>query len=374
MSQSSARHLALIEGSKEQRDKYIGKVDILNRVKELSLLPDGEHSTLEKVAEYYNVDVEVIRKLSQRHREELSTDGLQVLSKESLSQFKKVISRHGVQIKARAYLTVIPRRAILRIGMLLTESPIAEQVRIYLLNIEDQATNEQRSNAVIKSADWDTTTDEFLLNTVTAFVHTEKTLGQAFQRVAEFTGLTKNKIHARWYQNLKGKYDSKTLELIANNRGILLKKDEVNESKKIDDINLLEMKNWFESSMTHRIKEIAENLSHKEAEWATRNQELTSKLDAQRVEIEFLKKHIIQSEQIIEAFQSSDKMKDELLAEKDKRLIKLSKEVKEMKKRIEAASLLFDTKATIRELNGESEVKRPRKAFKMDKNGNLNKL
>lgn len=374
MPQASARHLALIEGSKDQRDKYIDRVEVLNKIKELSLLPDNEYTTTEKVSEYYECDIMTVRKVMDRHGEELAKDGVKVITKEELANFKEKIRRQGVSLSARRHLAIIPRRAVLRIGMLLTESPIAEKVRTYLLNIEDQATNEQRSNAVNKSADWDTTTDEFLLNTVTAFVHTEKTLGQAFQRVAEFTGLTKNKIHARWYQNLKGKYDSKTLELIANNRGILHKKDEVNESKKIDDINLLEMKNWFESSMTHRIKEIAENLSHKEAEWATRNQELTSKLDAQRVEIEFLKKHIIQSEQIIEAFQSSDKMKDELLAEKDKRLIKLSKEVKEMKKRIEAASLLFDTKATIRELNGESEVKRPRKAFKMDKNGNLNKL
>ncbi|XOS93123.1 hypothetical protein ACLMAB_05640 [Brevibacillus laterosporus] len=374
MSQASARHLELIEGSKDQRDKYIGRVDILNCVKELSLLPDGEHSTLEKVAEYYNVDVEVIRKLSQRHREELSTDGLQVLSKEGLSQFKKVISGHGVQIKARAYLTVIPRRAILRIGMLLTDSPVAEQVRTYLLNIEDQATKEQKNSAVIKSADWDAATDELLLNTVTAFAHTEKTLGQAFNKVVELTGLTKNKIHARWYQNLKDKCDSRTLELITNNRGFLLKKDEVNENKKIYNSNLLELKNWFENSMTHQIKEIAENLSHKEAEWVSRNQELTSILDAQRVEIEFLKRHIIQSEQTIEALQKSDKMKDELIAEKEKRLNKLLKETKDMKKRIEAASLLFDTKATVREINGESEFKRPTKTFKMDKNGNLNKL
>ncbi|MED1789044.1 hypothetical protein P4V47_16390 [Brevibacillus laterosporus] len=374
MPQASARHLALIEGSKDQRDKYIDRVEVLNKIKELSLLPDNEYTTTEKVSEYYECDIMTVRKVMDRHGEELAKDGVKVITKEELANFKEKIRRQGVSLSARRHLAIIPRRAVLRIGMLLTESPIAEKVRTYLLNIEDQATNEQRSNAVNKSADWDTTTDEFLLNTVIAFVHTEKTLGQAFQRVAEFTGLTKNKIHARWYQNLKGKYDSKTLELIANNRGILLKKDEVNESKKTDDINLLEMKNWFESSMTHRIKEIAENLFHKEAEWVSRNQELTSKLDAQRVEIEFLKKHIIQSEQIIEAFQSSDKMKDELLAEKDKRLIKLSKEVKEMKKRIEAASLLFDTKATIRELNGESEVKRPRKAFKMDKNGNLNKL
>lgn len=166
MTQINARHLDLIEGSKDQRDRYIGRVDILNRVKELSLLPDDEHSTLEKVAEYYNVDVEVIRKISQRHRDELSTDGLKFLSKKSLIQFKKVISGHGVQIKAKAYLTVIPRRAILRIGMLLTDSPIAEQVRTYLLNIEEQAIDDQKRNA-IKSLNWDETKDELLINTVT---------------------------------------------------------------------------------------------------------------------------------------------------------------------------------------------------------------
>ncbi|MGG0793801.1 hypothetical protein ABE137_07320 [Brevibacillus laterosporus] len=374
MSQASARHLALIEGSKDQRDKYIGRVEVLNKVKELSLLPDNEYTTTEKVSEYYECDIMTIRKVMDRHGEELAKDGVKVITKEELANFKEKIRRQGVSLSAKRHLAIIPRRAVLRIGMLLTDSPIAEQVRTYLLNVEDQATSEQKDNAVNKSSDWDITTDELLLNTVTAYAHTEKTLGQAFNKVAEVTGLTKSKIHGRWYQNLKGKCDSKTLELIISNRGVLLKKDEESKNKITNEINLLEMKNWFESSLSQRIKEIAENISHKEAEWVSRIQELTAITEAQRVEIEFLKKQAIQSDQTIEALYSTDKMKDELLAEKDKRIIKLSKEAKEMKKRIEAVSLLFDTKATIREINGESEIKRPRKAFKMDKNGNLNRL
>ncbi|MFB0831501.1 hypothetical protein ACEU2D_18100 [Brevibacillus laterosporus] len=374
MSQASARHLALIEGSKDQRDKYIGRVEVLNKVKELSLLPDNEYTTTEKVSEYYECDIMTIRKVMDRHGEELAKDGVKVITKEELANFKEKIRRQGVSLSARRHLAIIPRRAVLRIGMLLTDSPIAEKVRTYLLNVEDQATSEQKNNAVNKSSDWDITTDELLLNTVTAYVHTEKTLGQAFNKVAEVTGLTKSKIHGRWYQNLKGKCDPKTLELIASNRGVLLKKDEESKSKITNEINLLEMKSWFDNSLSQRIKEIAENITHKEAEWVSRIQELTAITEAQRVEIEFLKKHAAQSDQTIEALYSTDKMKDELLAEKDKRINKLSKEAKEMKKRIEAVSLFFDTKATIREVNGESEIHRPRKAFKMDKNGNLNRL
>lgn len=190
------------------------------------------------------------------------------------------------------------------------------------------------------------------------------------------TGFSKNKIHGRWYQNLKEKCDTKTLDLISNNRGIVLKKDEAVESATsvLDNIALLEMKSWLENSMAHQIKEITENLHHKETEWLSRNQELALKLDAKTVEINYLKSNIIQSEQTIELLQDSLKIKDDSIKEKDRRIDKLSKETREMKKRMEAVSLLFDKKAVIKETNGKAEVKRPKTAFKMDKNGNLDKM
>ncbi|QDX94373.1 hypothetical protein EEL30_20045 [Brevibacillus laterosporus] len=137
---------------------------------------------------------------------------------------------------------------------------------------------------------------------------------------------------------------------------------------------LLEMKSWFENSMTHQIKEITENLHHKEAEWISRNQELISKLDTKTVEIDYLKSKIAQSEQLIEIYQESIKMKDEMVVQKDKRINKLTKEMADIKKRIEAISLLTEKRTSAKETNGRVDVKRPKTAFKMDRNGNLDKM
>ena len=47
--------LKLIEGTKEDRDKYIHRVDVLDKVKQIITLPDG-YVESKKVAEYYEVN------------------------------------------------------------------------------------------------------------------------------------------------------------------------------------------------------------------------------------------------------------------------------------------------------------------------------
>ncbi|MGG1444971.1 hypothetical protein ABE354_23560 [Brevibacillus laterosporus] len=371
MTQNYATHLALIEGSKDQRDKYINNVQVLNKIKKLITLPNTEFATVQSVINYYEVDEGAVKMLIHRHKGELVSDGLKTVQGEELSNIKLL---SGIKNRGR-HLTLISKRAVLRIGMLLSESPVAEKVRTYLLNVEEQSNEDQKNNA-FKSLKWDEAKDELLINTVTAFVYTEKTLQQAFNKVSELTGFSKNKIHGRWYQNLKEKCDSKTLELISSNRGSVLKKDETVESAtSVSNFTpLLEMKSWFENSMTHQIKEITENLHHKEAEWISRNQELISKLDTKTVEIDYLKSKIAQSEQLIESYQESIKMKDEMVVQRDKRNNKLTKELTDLKKRIEAISLLTDKRTSAKETNGRMDVKRPKTAFKMDKNGNLDKM
>ncbi|MEU1401616.1 restriction endonuclease [Streptomyces sp. NPDC005728] len=128
---------ALLE-SKTLRDSVLERTDVLDRVKALSLLPDGMHVTTAMVAAYFGVTVEVIRQLSKRHRDELETNGMAVLRGADLRKFESdnVSLSLGSYPQARRSLTIYSRRAVLTIAMLLRDSEVARQVRTYLLDME----------------------------------------------------------------------------------------------------------------------------------------------------------------------------------------------------------------------------------------------
>ncbi|MCT9144382.1 hypothetical protein [Streptomyces violarus] len=60
---------ALLE-SPTLRSSVLDRTDVLDRVKTLTLLPDGMHVTTAMVATYFNVTVETIRALVHDHRAE----------------------------------------------------------------------------------------------------------------------------------------------------------------------------------------------------------------------------------------------------------------------------------------------------------------
>ncbi|MEU5594189.1 restriction endonuclease [Streptomyces sp. NPDC020298] len=128
---------ALLE-SKTLRDSVLERTDVLDRVKALSLLPDGMHVTTAMVAAYFGVAVEAVRQLTKRHREELEANGLVVLRGADLREFESdnMSLSLGSYPQARRSLTIYSRRAVLNIAMLLRDSDVARQVRTYLLDME----------------------------------------------------------------------------------------------------------------------------------------------------------------------------------------------------------------------------------------------
>jgi hypothetical protein len=76
----------------------------------------------------------------ERHRDELEENGLQVLSGAGLKEYHSSLMSVSNNVRPFStktrYLTIIPRRALLRIGMLLRDSEVASMVRSYLLNVE----------------------------------------------------------------------------------------------------------------------------------------------------------------------------------------------------------------------------------------------
>lgn len=133
--QESRAELDLIE-SRPLRDRNASRTEVLDKVKALTLLPGDTFATVELVAAYYEVAPEAVKSAIYDHRDEVESDGLKVLSGPRLSSFKE---SSGLTSRAPS-LTVVPRRAILRLGMLLRDSAVAKQVRTYLLDTEQQFT------------------------------------------------------------------------------------------------------------------------------------------------------------------------------------------------------------------------------------------
>ncbi|UUU41080.1 restriction endonuclease [Streptomyces sp. NBC_00162] len=136
--------------SRTLRTSVLERTHVLDKVRTLSLLPDGLHVTTAMVAAYYEVAETVIRAVLFDHREELESNGYHVLTGTELSCFKQ---RGYIQSQASS-LAVFPRRAVLNVGMLLRDSEVARQVRTYLLDAEHEVRTRPVDNSV-HSPRWD---------------------------------------------------------------------------------------------------------------------------------------------------------------------------------------------------------------------------
>lgn len=148
--------------NKELRERVKERIGVLDKVKNLILLPSLECMTVKQVADYYEVDFEVIKKQYQRNQDEFDSDGTCTMT---LADFKSMIGtqcpvqktaqRRGnllVTFNDGTELVVsnrgikcFPKRAILRMGMLLRDSRVAKEVRTQLLNTFEMTDEQQRT-------------------------------------------------------------------------------------------------------------------------------------------------------------------------------------------------------------------------------------
>lgn len=159
------------EGKVEQ---MLTRIEALEKVKRLLTIPGTDFMTTRQVAEYYEVDIDTMRRVYQRHKAEIDSDGTAV------KKAADFLTEPGIQVKDADRLTgqevqlgtgnvrteqpvqfknstrgsslidfgdgvvitisnrgtrVFSRRAVLRIGMLMPGSRIATEVRTQLLNV-----------------------------------------------------------------------------------------------------------------------------------------------------------------------------------------------------------------------------------------------
>jgi len=148
---NTSREVVLTE-SKSMREGYIENeqyYDILDKIKAIPYMTKDTVVSVEQVANYYEVTKKAIETVISRHRDEIESDGHMTLKGDELKEFKnKICLLHGegnklISNKTQTF-SILTKRAMLRIGMLLTSSPIAKEVRTYLLNCEEQTSQEQQ--------------------------------------------------------------------------------------------------------------------------------------------------------------------------------------------------------------------------------------
>lgn len=138
--------------SKILRDETINNVsyDFLDKMKVVPYLTNDMVISTSQAANYYECGLEAIKTIIKRNRAEFENDGMIVLKGKDLKAFKKEIGEVQSEptLTYASSLTILPKRSLLRIGMILTNNELATKVRNYLLNIEEKTDFDRKSWAI----------------------------------------------------------------------------------------------------------------------------------------------------------------------------------------------------------------------------------
>lgn len=140
------------------RNELIARTEVLDKVKKLLLIPEMNCMTIRQVADYYEVDIDTLKKCCKRNKDEIILDGVVTKTPRVFKDLLKGQDVPLVQNQTNLVIQIddntrleIPnrgikcfsKRAILRIGMLLRDSKIAQEVRTQLLNIVEHTAEEK---------------------------------------------------------------------------------------------------------------------------------------------------------------------------------------------------------------------------------------
>ena len=138
--------------SKEQRERFADRIEVLEKVKGLLLIPQLCMATTDQVAEYFDVPVNTIRTTYHRNKAELDANGAVLMTPRGIErltiQCEQSVAARGYKLFSvenevfpvnYSGSRFFPKRAILCMAMLLKDSKVAEEIRTQLLNIVEAA-------------------------------------------------------------------------------------------------------------------------------------------------------------------------------------------------------------------------------------------
>ncbi|WEG18557.1 hypothetical protein PQ478_08745 [Alkalihalophilus pseudofirmus] len=396
--------LKLVEETKEVRDSLVEKVDVLSKVKQLSLLPDGSHMNLKQVADYYNVDTSTIKNVMSRYKTEFMSDGIRVLRGEKFRQYKERYLKYNYEYKKAPSMTLLTKKAILRMGMLLRDSEVSQKIREYLLNVENESHNSVSNNEVKYNGSWTKELIEEVLYSLNIKFKEEKPLIQSISEVAEEINCKPTTLITKWYKkdteenpslktlfatysekkpSVKRKKETKEIiEAIPNEEVVKVNNTIESEEKIILDKMMGLMKDQnskMEEMMTevYELKKSNKNLNRLSQLLINDNKMLWDVCNGIVESNQEIKDQLVETQQSLSSFKEEyEKLGTENL-EKLKNRIKLAQtkikkaenENSELLKFIGKSHMLSSTYNT----NESTERKTPLE-LKMDRNGNLNRM
>lgn len=146
--------------SRNLRETCIDRLEVLNKVKALFLIPKVNLMSPGMVAKFFDVPVKTIQKTYERNADELLLDGIrkwkagEIFNGDKMSALNPVRVQGGVlitctdgqrfQLPNRESVYYTPR-SIMRLAMLLRDSTVAREVRTQLLNIVERTAPEERT-------------------------------------------------------------------------------------------------------------------------------------------------------------------------------------------------------------------------------------
>lgn len=140
--------------SKTLRNETLDSIsyDFLDKLKVIPYLTEDMVVTTQQVSNYYDCSLDSIKTIIKRNRDEFESDGMIILTGKELDDFKERILQGSnepdkISSKTRS-LTILTKRSLLRIGMLMTSNLMATKIRNYLLNIEEKTEIDRKSWAI----------------------------------------------------------------------------------------------------------------------------------------------------------------------------------------------------------------------------------
>lgn len=125
------------------REELMDRLDVLETVKEIALLPNTELANTKTLSEWFEVPEVTVKQAYNRNREELERNGAKTVRGQELRDLKTEIQDVTLLGRANA-VTVFSTRAILNLAMLLRDSKVAEAVRSNLLDNQELLADEQK--------------------------------------------------------------------------------------------------------------------------------------------------------------------------------------------------------------------------------------
>ena len=139
----------LEQENREYCDAIASHIELLWRIKSLFVVGGIELATTEQVAEFYEAPVTKILMNLKLYLDEFEADGVYVWKPDEPKTVATLDDGTEIVIPDSGLL-LWPKRAICRMGMVLSGSDVAEDVRRHLLNILDATPDEQKAAEIDK--------------------------------------------------------------------------------------------------------------------------------------------------------------------------------------------------------------------------------